>query len=294
MTISSAQIIGSGIRKSTDPATAVRKFARGSVEYAAFANDQVLIRIPILDQVAIKASEEIGVYATFRSGSTATNLVDKERYASMVRGIKSGTIDNKAYHDYQQELMINHTDADYMVIIPSQGVPEGEHRNLRNDFKKKFEDRMQSEAFVNLNKCLFRVDLHYGSTIVDSKFKILDNESKGKPFGEEYDGYIKSLDKITGSVIDERENKGKRPLPLYYKDAEITSIIEGKLAKGSLQSRDEWMKAWEAAMDFSKEAFQEDHTEECMKAVEEMDRKLYYGVRFDDMSTSFKQKMGLA
>ncbi|MFH1229661.1 MAG: hypothetical protein V1678_04540 [Candidatus Aenigmatarchaeota archaeon] len=297
MTISNGDLIVNGIGIFTRPSTAVKNFATDSVEYAAFADDQVMIRIPIIDQVAIQACEAMNVYALFRSGSTTQNpLIDGSEYLEKVGEIKNGTIDNKTYHEYQQKLFTKDIDADYMIVLPNDSLPLEEVRNLRNKKKMEFESKMQSEAFKGMIKSSFRADLHYGSTIIDTKFKKLNRESKEIADKEEYSKYISSLDKITGSVIDERIDKVKIPVSLYTSknaDPEIADIINEKLGKSTIQTRDIWMDSWSKVMNFFSMVFPEDHKTECQKALDEVNSGLY-GIELSGLSTSVLQKLRAA
>jgi hypothetical protein len=298
MTINNGKTLGD-IGFFTRPSSAVKNFATGSLEYALFAQDQLALRIPLIDQSAVYISRRINDRALFRCGSwTQQPITSIEEYGSVVDGIKDKKVDNKTYLEAQQSMLTKHLDADYLKIIGDVFLPEDEERSYRANKKMEFESNMPKEVFQNLILSGFHPDLHKDSNLFESQFKKLNKEAQEKiGNSEEYAAYIGSLDKMVGSILDERETKTKTPVLLYKSqniNPEVGQIIDTKISKGTIQTRNSWdNNIWKEAMDSFEEIFEEEHTTEKGKIKEEIKNGCYGNINISELSTIVLQKLGL-
>jgi hypothetical protein len=298
MTINNGKTLGD-IGFFTRPSSAVKNFATGSLEYALFAQDQLALRIPLIDQSAVYISRRINDRALFRCGSwTQQPITSIEEYGSVVDGIKDKKVDNKTYLEAQQSMLTKHLDADYLKIIGDVFLPEDEERSYRANKKMEFESNMPKEVFQNLILSGFHPDLHKDSNLFESQFKKLNKEAQEKiGNSEEYAAYIGSLDKMVGSILDERETKTKTPVLLYKSqniNPEVGQIIDTKISKGTIQTRNSWdNNIWKEAMDSFEEIFEEEHTAEKGKIKEEIKNGCYGNINISELSTIVLQKLGL-
>jgi hypothetical protein len=298
MTINNGKTLGD-IGFFTRPSSAVKNFATGSLEYALFAQDQLALRIPLIDQSAVYISRRINDRALFRCGSwTQQPITSIEEYGSVVDGIKDKKVDNKTYLEAQQSMLTKHLDADYLKIIGDVFLPEDEERSYRANKKMEFESNMPKEVFQNLILSGFHPDLHKDSNLFESQFKKLNKEAQEKiGNSEEYAAYIGSLDKMVGSILDERETKTKTPVLLYKSqniNPEVGQIIDTKISKGTIQTRNSWdNNIWKEAMNSFEEIFEEEHTAEKGKIKEEIKNGCYGNINISELSTIVLQKLGL-
>jgi len=298
MTINNGKTLGD-IGFFTRPSSAVKNFATGSLEYALFAQDQIALRIPLIDQSAVDISRRINDRALFRCGSwTQQPITSIEEYGSVVDGIKDKKVDNKTYLEAQQSMLTKHLDADYLKIIGDVFLPEDEERSYRANKKMEFESNMPKEVFQNLILSGFHPDLHKDSNLFESQFKKLNKEAQEKiGNSEEYAAYIGSLDKMVSSVLDERETKTKTPVLLYKSqniNPEVGQIIDTKISKGAIQTRNSWdNNIWKEAMDSFEEIFEKEHTAEKGKIKEEIKNGCYGNMNVSELSTIVLQKLGL-
>jgi hypothetical protein len=298
MTINNGKTLGD-IGFFTRPSSAVKNFATGSLEYALFAQDQLALRIPLIDQSAVYISRRINDRALFRCGSwTQQPITSIEEYGSVVDGIKDKKVDNKTYLEAQQSMLTKHLDADYLKIIGDVFLPEDEERSYRANKKMEFESNMPKEVFQNLILSGFHPDLHKDSNLFESQFKKLNKEAQEKiGNSEEYAAYIGSLDKMVGSILDERETKTKTPVLLYKSqniNPEVGQIIDTKISKGTIQTRNSWdNNIWKEAMNSFEEIFEEEHTAEKGKIKEEIKNGRYGNINISELSTIVLQKLGL-
>lgn len=298
MTINNGKTLGD-VGFFTRPSSAVKNFATGSLEYALFAQDQLALRIPLIDQSAVDISRRINDRALFRCGSwTQQPITSIKEYGSVVDGIKDKKVDNKTYLEAQQSMLTKHLDADYLKIIGDVFLPEDEERSYRANKKMEFESNMPKEVFQNLILSGFHPDLHKDSNLFESQFKKLNKEAQEKiGNSEEYAAYIGSLDKMVSSVLDERETKTKTPVLLYKSqniNPEVGQIIDTKISKGAIQTRNNWdNNIWKEAMDSFEEIFEEEHTAEKEKIREEIKNGCYGNMNASELSTIVLQKLGL-
>lgn len=298
MTINNGKTLGD-IGFFTRPGNAVKNFATGSLEYALFAQDQLALRIPLIDQSATDVSRRIDDRALFRCGSwTQQPITSIEEYKSVVDGIKDKKVYNKTYLESQQRMLTKHLDADYLKIIGDVFLPEDEERSYRANKKMEFESKLPREVFQNLILSGFHPDLHNDSNLFEKQFKKLNREAQEKiGNSEEYASYIGSLDKMVGSVLDERKTKTKTPVLLYKSpsvDPEVGQIIDTKISEGAIQTRKNWdNNIWKGAMDSFEEIFEEEHNAEKGKIREEIKNGCYGNINISELSTIVLQKLGL-
>jgi hypothetical protein len=298
MTINNGKTLGD-IGFFTRPSNAVRNFATGTLEYALFAQDQLALRIPLIDQSAIDISRRVDDRALFRCGSwTQQPITSIGEYESVVDGIKDKKVYNKTYLETQQRMLTKHLDVDYLKIIGDVSLPEDEERSYRASKKIEFESNLPKEVFQNLVLSGFHPDLHNDSNIFEKQFKEMNKEAQEKiGNSEEYAAYIGSLDKMVSSVLDERETKTKNPVLLYKSqniNPEVGQIIDTKISKGAIQTRNNWdNNIWKEAMDSFEEIFEEEHTAEKGKIKEEIKNGCYGNMNVSELSTIVLQKLGL-
>jgi len=283
----------------TRPSSAVKNFATGSLEYGLFAQDQLTLRIPLIDQSAVDISRRINDSALFRCGSwTQQPITSIEEYRAVVNGIKEKKVDNKTYLEAQQRMLTKHLDVDYLKIMGDVPLTEDEERIYGANKKKEFEESIPKEVFQNLILSGFHPDLHIDSNLFEKQLKKMNREAQEKVGNsEDYASYISSLDKMVGSVIDERERKAKIPVLLYKSpsiDAEVGQIINTKISKGVLQTRNNWdNNTWKEAMDSFEGIFEEEHDAEKEKIREEVKKGCYGNINISELSTIVLQKLGL-
>jgi len=161
-----------------------------------------------------------------------------------------------------------------------------------------FEGNLPKEVFQKLILSGFHPDLHIDSNIFEKQFKEMNKEAQEKiGNSEEYSAYIGSLDKMVGSVLDERKEKTKTPVLLYKSpdiEPEVGQVIETKVSKGVVQTRNKWdNNTWKEAMDSFEKIFEEEHDAEKEKIRAEVKNGYYGNINTSDLSTIVLQKLGI-
>jgi hypothetical protein len=279
------------------PSIAVRKFAADTVEYSMFGLDQIVSRLPLMNNAAISAAKRITeINSLVMSGSfSRTSLKENiDEYESVTRGIKEKKVDMITYSKYIDKLYKIGHDVDYALILKSRELPATEEESYRDSKRTEFLSQLPVEPFSGLNK-KFYPDAHWSSTILERQFEAMVKEAieeRGRRSEDDYAKYIEERERILGPILDDRPTKDKVPVVLYM--PKPIESIEEKIRRGTLRTKENWdSTTWAEAMDSFERLFPEQHKEEIAKIQEEIKKDFYGTVSILETGSSVLQRLGL-
>jgi len=279
------------------PSVAVRNFATDTVEYSMLGLDQIVSRLPLMNNVAISAAKGIPeITSLIMSGSfSRTSLKgDIDEYESVTTGIREKKVDMITYSKYIDKLSKIGHDVDYALILKSRELPATEEENYRDSKRTEFLSQLPTEPFSGLNK-KFYPDAHWSSTVLERQFEAMVKEAieeKRIRSEDDYAKYIEEREKILGPILDDRPTKNKVPVVLYM--SKPIESIEDKIRRGTLRTKENWdSTTWVETMNSFERLFPEQHKEEITKIQEEAKKGCYGTVSILETSTIVLQKLGL-
>lgn len=278
------------------PSVAVRKFAAGTVEYSMLGLDQIVSRLPLMNNAAINAAKRINeVNSLIMSGSFSRTSIkgDIDEYETITAGIREKKVDMGTYLKYRDKLSNIGHDVDYALLLMNKDLTEKEEIDYRGNKRKEFLSQLPTEPFLGLNKT-FYADVHDDAVILERQFEAIVRDAKEKrnKSEDEYIEYIETRDKIVKSILDDRQTKTEVPVVLYM--PKPIESIEDMIRRETLRTKENWDNTtWIEAENFLEKINPEQHDEEKARIQEEV-KKGYYGiVSTSEMSTIVLQKLGL-
>jgi hypothetical protein len=279
------------------PSVAVRNFAAGTVEYSMLGLDQIVSRLPLMNNAAISAAKRITeINSLVMSGSfSRTSLKENiDEYESVTKGIREKKVDMGTYSKYRDKISNIGHDVDYALILKNKDLTTEKEESYRDSKRTEFLSQLPVEPFSGLNK-KFYPDAHWSSTILERQFEAMVKESteeKVRRSEEDYVKYIEERERILGPILDDRPTKDKVPVVLYM--PKPIESIEDKIKKGVLRTKEDWNNTtWAEAMGSFERLFPEQHKEEIAKIQEEIKKDFYGTVSILETGSSVLQKLGL-
>jgi len=283
----------------TLPGTAVREFAEDTMGYVMLDLDRTVSRLPLINNSAINIAKGIPEMSSLiMAGRFGGRFIkdDIDEYEAIVVGLKEKEVVMGTYLEYQNKMLTAHHDVDYATGLLDKSLAREEETDYRNNKKTEFLKQLNKTFQASSMKTY--PDMHTDSIFFDKRLKEMHRDAEEKRIRneEEYAKFIELKDKIVKPILDERATKKVVPVVLYMSekiDPELREIIDGKIERGALRTRETWDNTtWADAMGSLEKLFQKQHDEELIKIQEEVKSGLYGMVSMPEVSKVVLQKLG--